>query len=104
MNDNRRKLLALAAKYGCDLFINGHEHNGRYPVGRAGVMTDINCGTVTGDPAHGEGAFAIVEIHPTKAVFNVYSRAAAEERDGAVVITATPKRLFAREIPLKPIR
>ena len=104
MNDNRRKLLALAEKYGCDLFINGHEHNGRYPVGRAGAVADINCGSVTGDPKDGAGAFAIVEIHPTKAVFNVYSRATAEEKDGAVVITATPKRLFAREIPLKPIR
>lgn len=105
MSDNRRKLLALAEKYGCDLFINGHEHNGRYPVGKAGPMSDINCGTLTGDPASGQGAFAIVEIHPDKAVFNVYSRAAVAEGDGGVcTVTARPKRLFAREIPLKPIR
>lgn len=104
MSDNRRKLLALAEKYGCDLFINGHEHNGGYPVGKAGTMSDINCGTVTGDPGKGEGAFAIVEIHPDKAVFNVYSRAAVEERNSACVTTAKPRRLFVREIPLKPIR
>ena len=105
MNDNRRKLLALAEKYGCDLFINGHEHNGRYPVGKAGPMSDINCGSLTGDPLAGHGAFAIVEIHPDKAVFNVYTRAAVEEREGGVcTVTAKPKRLFVREIPLKPIR
>ena len=47
-NDNRKKLLALAEKCGCDLYINGHEHNGRYPVGKVGNLSDINCGTVTG--------------------------------------------------------
>ena len=104
MSDNRRKLLALAERYGCDLFINGHEHNGRYPVGKAGTLTDINCGSLTVDPASANGAFAIVELHPDKAVFTVYSRAAAEEKDGKCVITATPKRLFVREIPLKPIK
>ena len=105
MNDNRRKLLALAEQYGCDLFINGHEHNGRYPVGKAGPLSDVNCGTLTGDPQKGQGAFAIVEIHSDKAVFNVYSRAAVQEGDGGVcTVTAKPKRLFAREVPLRPIR
>ena len=104
MNDNRRRLLALCEKYGCDLYMNGHEHDGRYPVGRAGVLNDINCGTLTGNPKSGQGAFAIVEIHPEKAVFNVYSRADVRESDGKLVVTAKPKRLFAREIPLRPIR
>lgn len=105
MSDNRRKLIALAEKYGCDLFVNGHEHNGGYPVGKAGPMSDVNCGTLTGDPQKGQGAFAIVEIHSDKAVFNVYSRAAVEEGEGGVcTVTAKPKRLFAREVPLRPIR
>lgn len=100
-NDNRKRLLALAEKFGCDLFINGHEHNGRYPVGRAGCLSDVNCGTVTGAQA----SWSIVEIHPDKAVFNVYSRAAAvETSDGNITYTQLPKRLFTREIPLKPMR
>ena len=99
-NDNRRKLLALAEKYGCRLFINGHEHNGAYPVGKAGVVSDINCGTVTGDPTQGNGAFAIVEIDDAKAVFTVYSRALVEEKDGECVVVARPRRLFVREIAL----
>ena len=99
-NDNRKRILALAEKYGCDLFINGHEHNGRYPTAKAGRMTDINCGTVTGPKA----SWAIVEMHPDKAVFNVYSRAAAVEApDGTVTYSQLPQRLFTREIPLKPI-
>lgn len=102
-NDNRKRILALAEKYGCDLFINGHEHNGKYPVGKAGPMSVINCGTVT---AQGGGAsFAIVEMHADKAVFNVYSRAQVTESSaGGVTLTETPRRLFTREIPLKPIR
>ena len=100
-NDNRKRLLALAEKFGCDLFINGHEHNGRYPVGRAGCLSDVNCGTVTGAQA----SWSIVEIHPDKAVFNVYSRAAAvETSEGNITYTQLPKRLFTREIPLKPMR
>lgn len=100
-NDNRKKILALAEKYGCDLYINGHEHNGGYPVAKAGCMSDINCGTVTGNKA----SWAIVEMHPDKAVFNVYSRAAAAEApDGKVTYTQLPQKLFTREIPLKPIR
>ena len=100
-NDNRKRLLALAEKCGCDLYINGHEHNGRYPVGKVGSLSDINCGTVTGAQA----SWSIVEIHPDKAVFNVYSRAAAVETpDGKVTYTQLPQRLFTREIPLMPIR
>ena len=100
MNDNRRKLLALAEQYGCDLFINGHEHSKRWPTAKIGSLTDINCGTVTGT----EGAFAIVEMHSDKAVFNVYSRAVAEVKDGETVFTRQPARLFAREIPLTPLK
>ena len=110
MNDNRRKLLESAEKYGADLFINGHEHAGRYPVGKAGRLFDVNCGTLTanprqdpGDPESG-GAFSIVEIRDDKAVFTVYSRAAVEEKDGVCRVVARPRRLFAREVPLKPIR
>jgi len=100
-NDNRKRILALAEKYGCDLYINGHEHNSRYPTAKVGCLTDINCGTVTASDA----SWAIVEIHPDKAVFNVYSRAvAAEALDGSVAYSQLPRRRFTREIPLKPIR
>ncbi len=98
-NDNRRKLLALCEKYGCDLFINGHEHNAGWPAERVGPLTDVNCGTVTGV----KGSFGIVELYLDKAVFNVYSRAVAEEKDGKVVFTQEPARLFTREVTLKPI-
>ena len=101
MNDNRRRLLELCGKYGCDLYINGHEHNGRYPVGTVGRLRDINCGTVTAET--GGGAFSIVEIRPDSATFHVYSRAVAEDRGGLWAITSRPHRLFVREIPLTPI-
>ena len=99
MNDNRARLLALAEKYGCRLFINGHEHNGRYPVGQAGPMADVNCGTVTAET--GGGAFAIVEIGDDQALFHVYSRA---EVDADGRLTASPRRLFTRTIPLGSAR
>ena len=99
-NDNRKRILALAEKYGCDLYINGHEHNSRYSTAKAGCLTDINCGTVTASDA----SWAIVEMHPEKAVFNVYSRAVAiEAPDGSVTYSQLPRHRFTREIPLKPI-
>ena len=109
-SDNRRKLLDIARKYGCDLFINGHEHNGGYPVGKAGTMGVINCGSVTSSPPRPDaasgsnGAFAVVEMHPDRAVFNVYSRADVREDGGTTVVAQRPRRLFVREIPLKPLR
>ena len=105
MNDNRRKLLALCERYGCDLYINGHEHNGAYPVAKVGPLTDINCGTPTCNPpspgGKGGGAFAIAEITPSQALFHVYSRARVSAT-GA--LEAPPQRLFTREIPLTPLR
>ena len=102
MSASRDRLLALCAKYGCDLYLNGHEHNGRYPVGQVGNLRDINCGTLTANP--GSGGFAVVELHPDRAVFTIYSRAVVEEREGKAVLTARPRRLFVREVPLRPIR
>ena len=105
MSDNRRRILELAEKYGCDLYLNGHEHNAAYPIGRVGKLADISCGTMTARPEDGKGAFAIVEIHPDKAVFTVYSRAAAEEDAGGTCrVTLRPQKLFTREIGLTPIR
>lgn len=104
MNDNRRRIIELAEKYGCDLYLNGHEHNAAYPVGRVGKLADINCGTVTARPEDCKGAFAIVEIHPEKAVFNIYSRAAVRENNGTCEVVLKPKKLFTREIGLAPIR
>ena len=102
-SDNRRRILALAEKYGCDLYLNGHEHRPDYPVGRAGPMSVVNCGTVTAQK--GGSSFAIVEILDDRALFHVYSRATAEETPGgAVVFTALPRLLFTREIPLRPLR
>ena len=111
MNPNRDRLLALCEKYGCDLYINGHEHNGRFPVGKVGSLHDVNCGTPTTPPPENErnaashGAFALVEIYADRALFHVYSRAGvAEDAAGQIVVTARPRRLFTREIPLKPLR
>ena len=105
MNDNRRKLLALCERYGCDLYINGHEHNGSYPVAKVGPLSDINCGTPTCNPpspgGKGGGAFAIAEITPSQALFHVYSRAKVS---GSGALEAPPQRLFTREIPLVPLR
>lgn len=99
MNGNRARLLALAERYGCDLYLNGHEHNGAYPVGRAGVLHDVNCGSLTDE----KGAWSVVEMLPDRALVHVYSRAAAEERDGRVVFTRLPRRLFTREVPVRPL-
>jgi len=102
MNDNRRRLLALCERCGCDLYINGHEHNGKYPVAKVGPLSDVNCGTVTCEPGGRYcGAFAIVEILRRQALFHVYSRAAVSP-SGA--LEAPPRRLFTREIPLTPLR
>ena len=98
MNANRDRLLSVAERYGCRLFINGHEHNGNYPVGMAGKIADINCGTVTAE--HGGGSFAIVEIDNREARFHVYSRAYVEERDGKVAVIARPRKLFVRKIEI----
>ena len=102
-NANRGRLLALAEKYGCSLYISGHEHNGAFPVGQAGPLTDISCGTVTGT----KGSWSVVEIDDDRAVFNVYSRADATgpedaELESEVVFTRLPQRLFTREISLTP--
>ena len=102
-NGNRRRLLDLAEKYGCSLYISGHEHNGAFPVGQAGPLFDISCGTVTGP----KGSWAIAEIDDDRAVFSVYSRAEAKgpqdaAREDEVVFMRLPKRLFTREIPLTP--
>ena len=102
-NGNRRRLLDLAEKYGCSLYISGHEHNGAFPVGQVGSLFDISCGTVTGP----KGSWAIAEIDDDRAVFSVYSRAEAKgpqdaAREDEVVFTRLPQRLFTREIPLTP--
>lgn len=94
MNDNRARLLRLAEKYGCRLFLNGHEHNGKWPIGRAGTLWDLNCGTLSAYPkpaprVESGGAFAIVEIDDDEARFTVYTRA------------PELKVLFVRTIPLK---
>lgn len=98
MNDNRRKLLALCEKHGCDLYVNGHEHNCGWPMAKVGPVTDVNCGTVAGD----RGSFAVVELFDDRAVFNVYARAVAQEKDGSVVFSQLPYRQFARTVPLRP--
>lgn len=108
-SDNRRRILALAEKYGCDLFINGHEHNPQYPVGKAGSMRVINCGSIAAPAsrdafADESGTFAIVEIQDDRAVFAVYSRAVAKEAaEGEICYVQLPSRRFTREIVLKPI-
>ena len=98
---NRERLLEAARRYGCDLYLNGHEHNGAYPVAKVGPLSDINCGTPTCNPTgKSSGAFAIVEITGTQALFHVYSRARVSAT-GA--LEAPPQRLFTREIPLTPL-
>ncbi len=98
-NDNRGKLLSLADKYSCRLYINGHEHNKNYAVAEIGNLRDVNCASVTGDGA----SWAIVEMFAESAVFTVYSRArAVEEKNGAYKITALPEKLFTKVIPLVP--
>ena len=102
-SDNRRRLVELAAKYGCDLYLNGHEHHPGYPVGRAGTMSVVNAATVTAQK--GPASFAVVEMLPDMARFHIYSRAVAEETPGGKVrFTALPRRLSVREIQLTPLR
>ena len=102
MNDNRGKLLALVEKYGCDLYLNGHEHNGRFPVGLVGRLPDVNCGTLTARPngkgPESGGAFALVEIFANRAVLHVHSRAEVAMEGGKPVVLAQPRHLFDREV------
>lgn len=94
-NDNRAKLLALAEEYGIRLYISGHEHNDKYPVGKVGQLYNINCGSLA------EGKWSVVEISPDKALFHVYTRAqAAYAEDGSVVFTALPEKVETIVIPL----
>ena len=102
-SDNRARLLDLAARYGCDLYLHGHEHLPGYAVGRAGTMDVVNCATVTSQK--GPESFAIVEIRRDRALFHVHSRAVAETApDGGVRFAALPRLLYTREVPLMPLR
>lgn len=62
---NKQAILTLAETYGVKLYINGHEHNYNYPTKTAGVMTNINGGSLL-------HRFSIVTIKDTEAVFDVY--------------------------------
>lgn len=100
-NNNRQRILSLAEKYGCDLYINGHEHNSGFPVAKVGNLNDINCGTVTND----KYSWSIVEIHHDKCIFNIYSRAnAIEKEDGTIEYNQLPTLTKTVTIQLKPIR
>lgn len=96
-NNNRRKLLDLCKRYGCDLFINGHEHNAKWPFESVDSVVNINCGSVTSV----DSSFAIVEVHSDKTIFNVYSRAVVKENGGELVTVKKPSRQFSRVIAAK---
>lgn len=81
-NNNRQKLLALAEEYGCDFYINGHEHNANYPIGKAGTLSNINIASAT-------SRWAVVEIHNRKIVFDVYSTAVANKETGEIITPVT---------------
>ena len=81
-NNNRQRLLALAEEYGCDFYINGHEHNGNYPIGKAGTLYNINIGSAT-------ARWAVVEIHNRKIVFDIYSTAVANKETGEIITPVT---------------
>ena len=101
-SDNRKRIIELAAKHGCDLFLHGHEHHPGYPVGRARPMSVVNAATVTAQK--GPASFAVVEMLPDVARFHVYSRAVAEETPGGGIrFTALPRRLFVRDVALTPL-
>ncbi len=76
-SDNRQKILGLAEQYGCDFYINGHEHNPNYPIGKAGSLYNINIGSTT-------SRWAVVEIHNRKIVFDIYSTAVANTETGEI--------------------
>ncbi len=92
-NDNRNKLLSLCEQYGCDFYINGHEHNSRYPTGKAGCLTDINIGSTT-------SRWAVVEIHTRKAVFDIYNTATADGITGE--ITKEPAFYQRKTVDITP--
>ena len=91
-NGNRQRLLDLCEKYGADLYINGHEHNANYPIGKAGPLTDISIGSTT---SH----WAIVEIHKRKAVFDIYTRAYTDAEGN---LTKEPEYVKTKKIDLVP--
>jgi predicted phosphodiesterase len=99
-SNNRQKLLDLAEEYGCDFYINGHEHNANYPTGKAGILTDINIASAT-------SRWAVVEIHNRKIVFDVYSTAIANTKTGEITspcafvktveVDLTPREILTRK-------
>ena len=86
MNDNRAKLLALCEKYGCSLYINGHEHSKQTQVGMFGGTPDVNCGAFV------EGSWYVVEIKGDEALFHQYTIADAE--------AALPEKVQTITVPL----
>jgi len=96
MSDNRAKLLSLAQKYGCRLYLNGHEHTFGYPYSPVGKMVDVNGSSVA------EGQWALVEMTGDKVVFNIYSTAKASHTpDGKVEITSLPEKTGTVTVILK---
>ena len=99
-SNNRQRLLDLAEEYGCDFYINGHEHNANYPTGKAGILTDINIASAT-------SRWAVVKIHNRKIVFDVYSTAVANTKTGdittpcqfvkTVTVDLTPREILTRK-------
>ena len=88
-SDNRKKLLGLCEKYGCALYLNGHEHRTDWPYGKVGGVTDVNCGTATDENA----AFAVVEIADDVATFGVYGRAVVRTKEDGGLETLRQPRL-----------
>ena len=91
-NNNRQRLLELCEQYGADFYINGHEHNGNYPVGKAGPLSDINVGSTT-------GFWATVEMHKRKAVFDIYTRAYTDAEGN---LTKLPVLVKTKSVDLVP--
>lgn len=99
-NENRRRILEAVEKYGCGLYLNGHEHNDSWPAEKVGGMLNVNCGTVTAP----KSSFAIAELGDGEFRFDVYSRAVAKtDADGKVVVTSTPEFKFSRRHAIRKI-
>lgn len=95
-SDNRQRLLKLAEEYGCDFYINGHEHNPNYPIGKAGSLYNINIGSTT-------SRWAVVEIHNRKIVFDVYSTAVANKETGEITSPVAFVKRVEQELTPKAV-
>lgn len=91
-NNNRQKIMALCEEYGCELYLSGHEHNNNFPVGKAGILSDINLGTAT-------EMWGLAEVKEDAFVLDIFTIAKANPETGEII--KRPEKIRTITLPLR---